>query len=71
MFDKSNIGHSFPSFTAEVYRNKIHELALAIGDSNPIYHSHEAAQFADYDEVPRFPPTPTMFSFWNDCQRRS
>jgi acyl dehydratase len=71
MFDKSKIGHSFPPFTAEVYRNKIRELALAIGDANPIYHSREAAQAADCDDVPLFPTTPTMFSFWNDLQRRS
>ncbi|MBV8695936.1 MAG: MaoC family dehydratase N-terminal domain-containing protein [Chloroflexi bacterium] len=71
MFDKSKIGHSFPLFTAEVYRNKIHELALAVGDTNPVYHSREAAQAADYDDVPLFPTTATMFSFWSNPQRNS
>ncbi|MBV9690058.1 MAG: MaoC family dehydratase N-terminal domain-containing protein [Ktedonobacteraceae bacterium] len=69
MFDKSKIGHSFPPFTTEVHRNKIRELALAIGDANPIYHSREAAQAADYGDVPLFPTAPTMFSFWSDLQR--
>ena len=31
MFDSSKLGHSFPPFTVEVERCKIHELTLAIG----------------------------------------
>lgn len=66
MFDKSKVGQSFPPFTYEVERNKIHELALAIGDDNPIYHSREAAQAAGYPDVPLFPTAPTMFAFWGN-----
>lgn len=68
MFDKSYIGHSFPPFTIEVERGKIRELALAIGDSNPIYQSKEAAQAAGYDDVPLYPTSPTTFSFWGNRQ---
>ena len=64
MFDKSKLGHSFPAFTIEVERNKIHELALALDDDNPIYHSREAALAAGYKDVPLFPTTPTIFTFW-------
>ncbi len=64
MFDKSKVGTSFPPFSIEVERSKIHELALAIGDENPVYHSREAAQAAGYKDVPLFPTAPTMFSFW-------
>jgi hypothetical protein len=71
MFDKSKIGHSFPAFTIEVERCKIHELALAIGDSNAIYHRRAAAQEADYKDVPLFPTAPTLFGFWSDSQRSS
>ncbi|HLZ58807.1 MAG TPA: MaoC family dehydratase N-terminal domain-containing protein [Ktedonosporobacter sp.] len=71
MFDKSKIGHSFPPFTAEAERCKIRELALAIGDSNPIYHSREAAQEAGYQDVPLFPTAPTMFGFWSNTSRGS
>ncbi len=39
MFDKSKLGYSFPPFTLEVERGKIHELTLALGDKNTIYHS--------------------------------
>jgi acyl dehydratase len=71
MFDKSKIGQSFPPFTVEVERCKIHELALAIGDNNPIYHSREAAQAAGYKDVPLFPTAPTLFGFWGDPKRGS
>jgi acyl dehydratase len=66
MFDKSKVGQSFPPFTIEVQRNKIHELTTAIGDGNLIYHSRAAAQAAGYDDVPLFPSAPTIFSFWGN-----
>jgi acyl dehydratase len=68
MFDTSKIGHSFPPFTIEIERCKIHELALAVGDLNPIYHSREAAQQAGYKDVPLFPTAPTMFGFWGNTK---
>lgn len=71
MLDKSKIGQSFPPFTIEVERCKIHELALAIGDDNPIYHSREAAQAAGYKDVPLSPTAPTIFSFWGNTQAGS
>src|SRR5436190_3722742 len=66
MFDQSKIGHSFPPFTIEVERCKIHELTLAIGDDNPVYHSREAALAAGYQDVPLSPTAPTIFSFWGN-----
>ena len=68
MFDKSKIGQSFPPFTIEVERGKIRELALAIGDDNPIYQSREAAQASGYPDVPLYPTSPTTFSFWGNTQ---
>src|SRR5262249_5836816 len=68
MFDTSKIGESFPPFTLEVERNKIHELTVAIGDENPIYHSREAALANGYKDVPISPTTPTIFSFWGNTQ---
>ncbi len=67
MFDKSKVGHSFSPFTIEVERGKIRELALAIGDDNPIYQSKEAAQAAGYPDVPIYPTSPTAFSFWGNA----
>jgi acyl dehydratase len=71
MLDTSKIGHSFPSFTIEVERCKIHELALAIGDDNPVYHSREAAQAAGYQDVPLYPTSPTVFNFWGNTDQGS
>ena len=68
MFDQSKLGYSFPSFTLDVERCKIHELTLAIGDENPIYHSREAALANEYKDVPISPTTPTIFSFWGNTQ---
>src|SRR5947209_20374003 len=68
MFDTSRVGQSFPPFTVEVERCKIHELTLAIGDSNTIYHNRKAAQQAGYKDVPLFPTAPTMFSFWGNTK---
>ena len=64
MVDASKIGQSFPPFTIEVERGKVRELALAIGDENPIYQSRQAAQAAGYTEVPLYPTSPTIFAFW-------
>jgi hypothetical protein len=66
MFDMSKVGQSFPPFTIEVERGKLHELALAIGDKNPIYHDLAAAQAAGYTDVPVFPTAPTVFWFWGN-----
>jgi acyl dehydratase len=68
MFDKSKVGHSFSPFTFEVERGKIRELALAIGDDNPIYQSKAFAQAAGYPDVPIYPTSPTAFSFWGSAQ---
>jgi acyl dehydratase len=68
MFDQSKLGYSFPPFTLEVERCKIHELTLAIGDENPIYHSREGALAHEYRDVPISPTTPTIFSFWGNPQ---
>ena len=66
MFDHSKIGQSFSPFIIECERCKVHELALAIGDNNPIYHSRKAAQAAGYQNVPLSPTSPTIFSFWGN-----
>jgi acyl dehydratase len=71
MFDTSKVGQSFPPFTVEVARCKIHELALAVGDTNPIYHSKEAAQKAGYPDVPLFPTSATTFAFWGNTEMLS
>jgi acyl dehydratase len=68
MFDKSKLGHSFPSFTITVERCKISELARALGDENSIYHDLAAAQAAGYADLPLPPTAPTMFTFWGNTK---
>jgi acyl dehydratase len=68
VFDNSKLGQSFPPFTIEVTRGKIRELALAVGDENPIYQSRAAAQEAGYADMPLFPTAPTMFTFWGNTK---
>ncbi len=66
MFDTSKIGYSFPPFTVAIKRTKLRELALAIGDDNPVYQSQHAAQAAGYQDVPLLPTTGTIFLFWEN-----
>lgn len=66
MFDTSSIGKSFPAFTIEVERAKLHEFALAIGESDDIYHSREKALEAGYTDIQMLPTMPTQFEFWGN-----
>lgn len=66
MFETRFIGQSFPAFTIEVERAKLHEFALAVGETDPIYHSRQAAQAVGYDDVQMLPTMPTQFEFWGN-----
>ncbi len=66
MFDPSFIGKSFPAFTLEVERAKLREFAFAIGETDPIYHSLQAARAAGYEDVQMLPTMPTQFEFWGN-----
>lgn len=66
MFDTNSIGKSFPAFTIEVERAKLHEFALAIGETDPIYHVPQEAQAAGYEDVQMLPTMPTQFEFWGN-----
>ena len=68
MFDKEKVCYSFPPFRITLERGKVHELAAAIGDENPIYHDLAAAQAAGYQDTPLPPTGPTMFTFWGNTQ---
>jgi acyl dehydratase len=66
MFDTTKIGHSFPPFTVTIERAKIRELALAIGDDNPVYQNWQAAEEAKYVDVALLPTLATQFLFWGN-----
>ena len=63
MFDTSKIGYSFPPFPVFVDRTKLRELALAIGDPNPIYQDR---QIEESEDIPLLPTTATIFLFWEN-----
>ena len=66
MFDTSKIGYSFPPFPVAIERTKLRELALAIGDPNPIYQDRQAAQTEGYEDIPLLPTAATIFLFWEN-----
>jgi hypothetical protein len=66
MFDTNSIGKSFPAFTIEIERAKLHEFALAIGVPDPVYHSRQTAQEQGYEDIQMLPTQPTQFEFWGN-----
>jgi acyl dehydratase len=52
------VGKTFPATTYAVGREKVKEYALAVGETNPIHLSHEAARKAGYADV----VAPPMFA---------
>ncbi len=51
-------------FEFQVEQGKIKELALAIGDNNPIYYSMEAAKEKGFRTIPAPPTFPTVMDMW-------
>jgi len=56
MADASQVGRKYDLAPWEVERGKIRELAMAIGDPNPIYTNREVAVKEGYKDTP-VPPT--------------
>ncbi|MDQ3990718.1 MAG: MaoC family dehydratase N-terminal domain-containing protein [Actinomycetota bacterium] len=54
------VGREYPSVTYEVGREKIREFAMAVGETNPIYHDREAARNAGYPDQVAPPTFPTV-----------
>lgn len=64
MLDHSYIGQKLPPIRYRVDASKIRELALAIGDDNPLFHDQAAAQAAGYPDIVAPLTFPTLFRFW-------
>jgi acyl dehydratase len=64
--DKSFVGTAFPAFTFEVDKSKIRELALALGDENPIFFDDAAAQAAGLPGIVAPPTFPTVLKMWGE-----
>ena len=66
MFDTSKLGYSFPPFPVHVEPVKLRELALAIGDPNPVYQDQQATQAEGYEDILLPPTAATIFLFWEN-----
>jgi acyl dehydratase len=65
MADRSKVGKEYPPIVWEVERGKIREMALAIGDLNPVYHNREAARSEGYRDTPAPPTFFTVPMMWS------
>ncbi len=64
MLDMSYEKKEFPPYTFQIERGKIKELALAIGDNNPLFFDKEYAQKEGYKDTPASLTFPTVINFW-------
>ncbi|MHB1128051.1 MAG: FAS1-like dehydratase domain-containing protein [Bacillota bacterium] len=64
MADESLIGREFPEYSFPVEKGKIREMALAIGDDNPIYHCSKTAKAEGYRDVVTTPTFGTVIDMW-------
>ena len=64
MADPTQVGRKYDLAPWEVERGKIRELALAIGDPNPIYTDKDAAIAAGYRDTPAPPTFVTVPGNW-------
>jgi acyl dehydratase len=64
MLDQGYIGRKLPLIRYQVDASKIRELAMAIGDDNPLFMDQAAAQAAGYPDIVAPLTFPTLFRFW-------
>ena len=64
MLDQSYIGKKLPIIRYQVDASKIRELAMALGDDNPIFTDKAAAQAAGYPDIVAPLTFPSLFRFW-------
>ncbi len=63
---RNKVGREYPPVVWEVDRSKIREMALAIGDDNPIYHDTEAAKSNGYQDIVPVPINFAVCSHWGN-----
>jgi acyl dehydratase len=49
------VGNAYPPVRYEVGREKLREFAVAVGETDPIYHDEEAARAAGHPDIPAVP----------------
>ena len=56
------VGKEYPPVRYEVGREKLREFAVAVGETDPIYHDEEAARAAGHPDIPAVPTFPIVLS---------
>lgn len=64
MLDQSYIGKKLPLIRYQVDASKIREMAMALGDDNPLFHDKAAAQATGYPDIVAPLTFPSLFRFW-------
>jgi acyl dehydratase len=57
------VGREYPAVSYEVGREKLREFAIAVGETDPIYHDEEAARAAGHPDLPAVPTFAVVLSF--------
>jgi acyl dehydratase len=57
------VGKVYPPIRYEVGREKLREFAVALGETDPVYHDEEAARAAGHPDIPAVPTFPVVLSF--------
>jgi acyl dehydratase len=56
------VGKAYPAIAYEVGREKLREFAVAVGETDPIYHDEAAARAAGHPDLPAVPTFPVVLS---------
>ena len=64
MVKTDKVGLTLPGFSMTVERGKIREMALAIGDNNPIYFDSDAARQAGFRDITAPPTFLEVIDMW-------
>jgi acyl dehydratase len=59
----SLVGKEYPPIRYEVGREKLREFAVALGETDPVYHDEQAARAAGHPDLPAVPTFPVVLSF--------
>jgi acyl dehydratase len=57
------VGKVYPPIRYEVCREKLREFAVALGETDPVYHDQQAARAAGHPDIPAVPTFPVVLSF--------
>jgi acyl dehydratase len=61
--NQSLVGKEYPPIRYEVGREKLREFAVAVGETDPVYHDEQAARAAGHPDLPAVPTFPVVLSF--------